>query len=382
MYHSHRFPQRTAQSFALPRSAGRSAPPAVPGVWPLCRDAAATLSANCVPLMALGLTGFASVPAFAAFITLALSLAGALGNGAALGQFDRLPNGLACAYTLVFVIAGALTRGAITWRALHPHATMKDAWRAAGVRWPALLLVSFGHLLCMALGVAGLAVWLRAWRIDSDLMVQPPATSAAMQRAVLGQMADALLPDPILPHSAVFPRLRSFAFGATVQADLLRRLRSAALKDSVVIGVPLNYAPATSAFTLIPVIGLVVIVASETLWRSRVVMVMCAAPRESIQPMARTLRFGALHFGPLMARVWALRVIVATVCIAGVVLPCVLVCSQVAPALARSLHAPAVLPLCAFTVSAGAAVAGALLVAFETIFDVKLVSVLEANNKA
>jgi hypothetical protein len=345
--------------------------------------------------MVLGLMGFASVSALIAFITLLLSLTGApalaalttlllslvgvLGDGSASGQIDRLPDGFVVTFAFAFLIIGALTRGAITWLTMHPEATMQEAWHATRLRAPALLITAIGYTLCMALGAAGLAVWLRAWHIDSDMLVQPAATPAQMQQAMLAQVADALMPDPIAPHTAVFPRLRSFAYIATVQADQLRRLRSAELKDTVVIGVPLRYAPATLESTLIPLIGLIVIAVSETLWRSRAVIVMRTETNEVVVPCIRMLQFGVMHFGALLVRVWALRLIVGAVCIAGIVLPSMIAANRLVPEMAKVLGTAAAFPLVAFATSAGTALVCALLATFSAIFDVKLVTAVESQ---
>jgi hypothetical protein len=244
---------------------------------------------------------------------------------------------------------------------------------------PALLLVSFGYTLCMALGAAGLSVWLRAGRIDSDWMVYPPSTPAQLQRAVLAQAADTLIPDPIAPHTMLFPRVRSFAVNATVNADLLRRLRSTALKDTVVIGVPLGYAPATLEFAGVPLAGLIVIAISEGLWRGRIVMVMQAAPSEVIRPFIASLKFGITHFGAVSIRVWGLRLVLCGLCIAGIVMPCMMVCSRLVPLLARLLNLPAVYPISTFVMGTGISFVCALLATFSIVFDVKLVQAIDTN---
>ena len=342
----------------------------IPSLW---HETLAIFSARCIPMLCVGLIGFAGAPMLVAAMTMGLSIAGMLGDGAASGTYDRPTNAMIAVQAVIYLIACAATRGAITWLAMHDGATLRDACRATCKRLPALVLVSLIYATWMTAGATGLDVWLRNWHIDSDRLVNPPmVTDERVQRVVFAQAADALIPDPIAPHTDVFPRLRTLSFDSTVTENLLRRLRSNALKHTVKSDMFLTYATTTPEFMLVPLAGLILILLGETLLRLRLVAVMRSESSDVLMAMTASLRFGIGHFGVITAHAWALRLMTAAISVAGVIVPNVLIQSLIVPQLVRALSTPVIYPISLFVCSTGAALVSAFFLAFSAVYDARL----------
>jgi hypothetical protein len=255
-----------------------------------------------------------------------------------------------------------LGRGAITWIALQPAenaVSVRSALRAAWDRFPALAASTLLYGALIGIGLYAVSIGLREFDLDtSNYRWLRLNDASGIRTAIAVQSLSVLQPDPGAPFSEVAAiwRYTVGRYGASTNEALAIMYGSrGSSPQPVVIGL----------------VGTAWLIATEALLclRSAVVMADARQGRTWLR-QCLSLSFGA--FGRIVAWRWGLRLLLAALTIAGIVLPTLMQQAVLVPLVVRETRSYWTYPVSITLYTATSALVSALLITFEIVYETRL----------
>ena len=339
-------------------------------LWP---ETARLIAMQAGPILACASIGFAGATILANLVSLVVSLSVTESLSSFFTAYPRI-------FLLELALEGGLglfallaARAMIVWLALHADPRMPykgKVWEGCGAalravwqRLPALLISTLVYGLVICIGLAGVTLLLREWRVDVSSFVRLDDEVDYAAHTMLSKTISALVPDPGAPFSQLIVYGRFLLY----RNDITRLARSAFFFIGDDPKLPLYLAG---------VAGCTAILVGETLLRLRTVSIMAARPNHALAGMRRSVRIGLEHFGFVTSSAWLLRLAMLFITVLFILLPSILAQTWLVPRLARQVSDVWPYPISTFLFACAGALVSVVLGAFEVVYDTRIYAAL------
>lgn len=365
------------------------------GIGALWRDTLSTFSTHPLPVLIIGIIGFAGplilglsacamLQSLKPYLEASSPLATYAGFVHVFVAHDKIVITVLLLQSILGLLGISLARGAISWIALSRlaggQASLSTAIRVAVVRLPSLIAGSLLYGALMAVASMGVSATLRNTNIDLTQAGEPVRGLAEVGHKAMLTTINSLIPDPGSPLAEFLPgwRLMILGHGGPVAySPYLQQHPPQANGERIALMISFLREP---WFLVCGAMALTILL--ETLLRFRSVEAVLPSTTSRLRwlgalaPMLNSMRFGFKHFGLITLHVWALRLVFAGLSALLVFAPMVIVQSFVIPFIARATGFWQLYTLCLAAMIAGLALVNALGTAFATVYDARLYAAL------
>jgi hypothetical protein len=262
-------------------------------------------------------------------------------------------------------------RGVITWLTQQEQpATLRDALGATLRKWKPLLSSTLLYGLVISVAMVGMVWLLREMRLDSSNYRWFRNSPQGILTLVAVRSIAQVPPDPGSPFSELY---------ATTRFNLARDTMGYLAWNGS--GFRLPYAGINTHYALAGVAGILLLVVAETLLCMRTAAVMAGRDTSTFGWLRRTLRLAQQHFWQVMLWRWSVRLAVAGVTAACLVLPMALQQSVIASNVIREVRSYWPYLFHSLVQAAGNALVLALGLAFSLVFEARLFDSLNAEDR-
>jgi len=287
--------------------------------------------------------------------------------------FTAVPTALAAQWFVQAAI-GAFTflvgRGAVTWITLRTAAdqpiSLGAAFQAALRKWRPLLVSSVIYGALITVGLAGLTWLLRELRMDTSNFRWMRNDPNSVLNMVVVRALGALPPEPGSPLSELYAQVR---FGLSRQGGAAYVVSTA---QAPWHGLP-------PVLVLTGITSALLLVLTETMLCMRNAIIMCAHDDAATGWLRATLVLAGQQFGRVLCWRWASRLIIVALLTTFVVLPTSFQQGVGVSLMIRTVRAYWPYALNTAVYSLAAALVGAVVFAFNTVFDAQMLLTLNAT---
>lgn len=264
-----------------------------------------------------------------------------------------------------------LGRGLITWLAQQDmRATLRAALVATLRKWKPLLASTVLYGLIVSAAMVGMVWLLRELRLDTSNYRWFRNTPQGILTLVAVRAVAQLPPDPGAPFSELY---------ATVRYNLTRDTTSYLSWSGS--GFRLPYTGVNANYVLAGVAAIVLMIAAEALLCMRTAAVMAGDDTSMFGWVRRMLLPASRHFWRVLAWRWGVRLAVAGVTIACLVLPMALQQSVIASSVIREVRSYWPYLFHNFVQAAGSALVLSLGLTFSLVFEARLFGALNRMDR-
>lgn len=224
---------------------------------------------------------------------------------------------------------GALARGMISWRVLHPAAEetrMRATLRAILPFWLPLTIVLLVTGALLFAGNLGLNTMLAEQKIDFADISQLSATPEGMVRSIILRTIDNSIPNPGSPFSEGLSYIQLESSRVSTELVYAGGLSYYYVKN--VQDIPLS--------TVFGVVGLIVLFGVDALQRFIVAAVVLSHGAGWLRSVWAAIKLAAGNIGGVLAHIWLVRLAVFIVSTIFITIPLVVTQSILVPLLIRS----------------------------------------------